>query len=58
MIDNEDEAREILEHIMELAAALGWACALVQQPDGEIIGGYIGPEEWVKRRTGSADKLH
>lgn len=55
---SDEEVRETLEHIMELAAALGWACALVQTADGEILGGYMGSEEWVKKRTGSAEKLH
>ena len=54
----DEEVRDQLEHIMELAASIGWAIALIQTPEGEILGAYMGSEEWVKRKTGSADRLH
>lgn len=44
----EEEAREILEHIMELAATLGWESVVAQTKEGGILGLYIGTQSFLK----------
>lgn len=49
----DEQCREILETIIELAATLGWVAALAQAKDGQMMGMYIGPEDWIKIKTGA-----
>lgn len=52
MILTDQEVKDILENIVELALALGWESIISQTTDGNLVGMYIGPEEWLKGKTG------
>lgn len=49
---NQEEAQEILEKIVELAALLGWQTVISQTSDGDIMGLTIGSEKWINIKSG------
>jgi len=48
----EDDAREIIEKIMELSALLGWATVIAQNNRGQVLGLYSGSPSWVDYKAG------
>jgi len=54
MTDN--EAKNIIEKIMELSHLLGWSTILAQNPEGQILGLYSGTNAWVNYKTGITDE--
>lgn len=49
---NEQDARDILEKIMELAALIGWETVIVQNSNGQVIGLYAGTSAWIEYKNG------
>lgn len=56
----EEEVKQILEQIMELASILGWQAVLAQHSDGHLLGMYIGSDEFIelKRSKASGTFIH
>jgi hypothetical protein len=52
----QEEMQAILEQIIDLAAHLGWNSVLAQNKHNQILGIYIGTQEWLKSKTGSDDQ--
>lgn len=48
----EDDAQDVLEKIMELAALLGWGAVLARNKDGDILGMYFGSPQWIDYKEG------
>lgn len=51
------EVSDILTNIIDLARALGWNSALVQDKDSVILGLYLGQESWINHKLANTDKI-
>jgi hypothetical protein len=54
---SDDETRQILEEIIDLARLLGWTSALAQDKNNQILGVYIGLEEWINAKLGKSTNI-
>lgn len=56
----EQDVKDILEQIMELASMLEWRSIIVQSSDGQLLGMYLGTDEFVeyKKNKHSTNQLH
>jgi hypothetical protein len=54
MIMTEEELRQILQQIMELAQMLDWQAVISQNADGQLMGMYLGTEEFIRSKRGMA----
>lgn len=52
----DDEFREVLENILDLAHSIGWTSAMVQTKNGDLTGLYIGTKAWIDSKTNSTTK--
>lgn len=50
----EDEVKELLEKIVELASFLGWKSVLIQNSQGELLGMNLGSEEFINYKEGKS----
>lgn len=48
----DEEVRDILENIVELALVLGWESIISQTTNGNLVGMYLGPKAWLDGKTG------
>ncbi len=48
-----EEVQQILEEIIDLARLIGWKTALAQDKNNQILGMYVGDEEWINAKLGN-----
>lgn len=48
---------DILQNITQLAHALGWETAGVQDKEGFLKAMYIGPREWINLKVGKTPPI-
>lgn len=53
----DEEVKDILENIVDLAQLLGWAAVISQTTEGNLIGMYLGPRAWLEGKTGKPTEI-
>lgn len=51
-----EEVQQILEEIIDLARRLGWTSALAQDKNNNILGMYVGENDWINAKLGNSEQ--